>query len=250
MSNIIEKGMIFKTNSCGECTVIEYENFKNIKVMFSDGTVVKCRGDHLRTGTVKNPNVPSVLGIGYLGVGEHLASVDGRNTRLYQKWINMLTRCYCEKQRHKNKTYEQCTVAEEWFSFQNFAEWASKQAGCDQPGWQLDKDILVLGNKIYSPETCCFVPSQINNLFTHIKSEGNVFTGVSFAKDRKKYRVYCNDGFGTNHRLGSFNTKEEAFKVYKDFKESIIKNAAYMWKGVISDEVFDALMAYEVRHRG
>jgi hypothetical protein len=53
--------------------------------------------------------------------------------------------------------------------FQEFAEWCQHQVGYlekDDRGhyWQLDKDILVKNNKVYSPSTCVFVPKSLNCL--------------------------------------------------------------------------------------
>ena len=38
----------------------------------------------------------------------------------------------------------------------------------------LDKDILVKGNKIYSPNTCIFAPENINNLLQLIKENPGI----------------------------------------------------------------------------
>lgn len=57
-------GTQFKTNSSGVCTVIKYENASNVYVMFEDGTFVKVSSGNLRAGSVKNPNKPSIFGVG------------------------------------------------------------------------------------------------------------------------------------------------------------------------------------------
>ena len=82
----------------------------------------------------------------------------------------MLERCYSQKTQEKHTTYKECSVSEEWYNFQNFAEWMDKNYNYEtMQKWHLDKDILFKGNKIYSPERCAFVPQEINVLFLPVK---------------------------------------------------------------------------------
>ena len=106
----------------------------------------------------------------------------------------------------------------------------------------MDKDILVKGNKIYSEDTCCFVPREINSLFVkRKKSRGNFALGVDYKKSVKKFRARCG-----NKHLGLFNTELEAFYAYKQAKETYIKEVANKWKDQIDPRVYNALMKYEV----
>lgn len=66
----------------------------------------------------------------------------------YQRWRGMIRRCYSKAQLGKNPNYEGCTVCDEWLTFSNFKSWMEKQ---DWEGKELDKDLLVRGNKVYSP---------------------------------------------------------------------------------------------------
>ena len=142
------------------------------------------------------------------------------------------------------KTYIGCFVAEEWYCFQTFAQWHKENKKSHMKSWQLDKDILVKGNKIYSPETCCFVPQEVNTLFVKnninrgkypigVSKVGNKF--VSFIKTIDK-SVY----------LGTFTTPEEAFEAYKTAKEAHIKEVADKWRELIDPRVYQALYKYEV----
>ena len=105
----------------------------------------------LRTGAVRNPLTPSVYGKGYVGVGYY----NSRDVRLYHLWKAMLSRCYCTIMHGHRPTYKDVTVCDEWLNFQNFATWCESQEffnAKDEKGgvYQLDKDILIRGNKIYS----------------------------------------------------------------------------------------------------
>jgi len=187
-------------------------------------------------------------GKGFIGVGKHRPSTSKRARGL---WGDLLKRCFCDKYQKHKPTYKTVEVCEEWLNFQNFAEWCNTQKffnAKDESGkyYQLDKDLLVRGNKIYSPETCCFVPSQINSLFTYVKStKGEHPVGVSYMKNRGKFEAYFSYK-GRRKHLGHFDTSEEAFKAYKKAKEGHIKNMAKIWKDRIDDKVYKALINYEI----
>ena len=115
----------------------------------------------------------------------------------------------------------------------------------------LDKDILVKHNKIYSPETCVFVPHKINKLFVKgDKVRGKSVIGTSLFKNGK-YRVDCNlfnpeTGKSRLEYLGLYDTQEKGFEVYKYYKERNIKQVADYYKGQIPQKLYDALYKYEV----
>jgi len=138
-------------------------------------------------------------------------------------WKSMLKRCYYSKYQARKPTYIGCTVCEEWLTFSNFKSWMETQ---DFEGKQLDKDILVQGNKIYSPETCIFVTKTINLLFTKSdSSRGEYKLGVYFKKENGKFTAQCqvND---KRKFLGYYLTEEEAYQAYKIFKQAHIRNIA------------------------
>ena len=106
------------------------------------------------------------------------------------------------------------------------------------------------GNIFYSPDTCVFVPKRINSLFTKCdRARGNLPVGVRYRRDTNKYRVECStQKNGMKHRvsLGQYDTVEEAFKVYKQFKENYIKEVAEEYKHKIPVKLYEALIDYEV----
>ena len=120
------------------------------------------------------------------------------------------------------------------------------------PGEQmcLDKDILCKGNKVYSGETCIFVPQRINKLFTKSdRSRGKDPIGVT-PRESGNYQVFCNKGYGKNVCLGTYSTEEEAFQVYKQYKEKVIKEVIDSYKGKIPEPHYSrlktAMYNYEV----
>ena len=239
-------GKVFETNNCGKCVVVAYNGSRSITVKFHNPEhITKCTLMSLRTGAVRNPLTPNVYGKGYVGVGYY----NSRDVRLYHLWKAMLSRCYCTIRHGHRPTYKDVIVCDEWLNFQNFATWCESQEffnAKDEKGrvYQLDKDTLIRGNKIYSPETCCFVPVQINILL--IKGEkvrGDLPIGVRVLGNSFQTRLNKN---GKSLCLGTFNTPEEAFEAYKIAKEAYIKEVADKWRGQITDKVYEALINYKV----
>ncbi len=238
----IRKGERFTTNSGEELVILNYLDSKNTTVQFKDGTIV--RGLEYRTvklGQVNNPSTPIIGGVGFIGVGKYKSREKGVKTRTYQAWNSMLNRCYNESYHKNNPSYKECSVDERWYNFQVFAEWFEENNVED---FHLDKDILFKGNKVYSPETCCFVPQEVNSLILSCRSKrGEYPQGVS--KFREAFRAHLSIN-GKQTCLGTYKTPEEAFKVYKDKKEIQIKSVAKFWKHQITEACYKALVNYKI----
>lgn len=232
--------------------IIKYNNANDIMVEFQDEYKAKIKSAYkeFKKGNIKNPYYPSVLNKGYFGQGKYKSrGEDGKQTKAYIKWKGMLERCYDEK-RHKNHpTYADCYVCKEWLNFQNFAEWFYKHYyECNGEKMCLDKDILIKGNKVYSPETCIFVPNNINVLFTkREKDRGKYPIGIRYCERDNALIVGCSVNGKMKH-LGYFksNEIEKAFNCYKEFKEKYIKQIADEYKDLIPKELYEALYKYEV----
>ena len=242
-------GRIFETKTSGSCIVVEYINALNVTVLFQNPEAkVKCRMGHLRNGSVRNPMLPFICNKGFVGVGEYDTVL---HKPAYETWRFMLLRVYGESHIKRKPTYQNVEVCEEWWCFQNFAKWYYEQKSFKtkdnkDKSYHLDKDILVKGNKVYSPETCCFVPCEVNNLLlTKSNLSKNLPTGVSSTKHKNKFRAQLSKN-GVSVTLGIFSTPEEAFQVYKKAKELYIKEVAERWKGKIDDKVYEVLMKYKV----
>lgn len=164
---------------------------------------------------------------------------------LYNKWLAMKYRCYSTKELSRRPSYNGCTVHEDWINnFQQFAFDIENMVGYGLPNRQLDKDILVKGNKIYSNDTCVLVPSQINTLLLKSdKSRGNLPIGVT--GERSKYRAQLRI-FNKRKFLGYYDTPEEAFTAYKHTKENYIKEVAELYKHELDPRAYTALMNWEI----
>ena len=131
----------------------------------------------------------------------------------HRTWKNMLKRCYSSKFHERQPTYKGCSVSIEWITFSNFRAWMESQ---DFEGKQLDKDLLLEGNKMYSKETCVFVTRGIN-LFTTDRgaSRGEWLIGVCWHKGEGKFVSMCRNPFTKKQEhLGYFNCELEAHQAW------------------------------------
>jgi hypothetical protein len=235
MKKLNRNGEMYTTKQGCRIEIVDYIGVHNYLIRFIDyNLVIKSSMNHIKKGSVLNPLYKSIFGIGFLGVGEKFCK------KKKGLWKGMFGRCYSEKTRKRYPTYKGCTVAEEWHNFQNFAKWYEEnwKPWMDNT-WHLDKDILVKGSKVYSPETCCFVPQEINVLFTKHNTNNNCPQGVRKSGNKFTSR------FNQIH-LGTFNTPEEAFQAYKTAKEKYIKEVADKWRGKITEQTYEVLINYKI----
>ena len=168
--------------------------------------------------------------------------IAGSNIWQYDLWHSMLKRCLTGKYKLLNKTYEQVVVCDEWLSFGNFLEWLNKEVGYSgQPvGFELDKDLMVFGNKCYSPATCSFVPKHINQILT------NTVHGVSIKRNQigRFSKSFCM--YGTTVNVGTFDTADQCRDAYASVKESHVRRVAEQYKGVIKPAVYENLISWRL----
>ena len=232
-----------------EFVIVEYNSYSDVWVQFQDEhkAIVHTRYEYCKKGGIKNPYHPSVYGVGYLGVGKYKSSINGKMTKEYREWKSMLARCYDEEYHKKRPTYKNVIADEYFHNFQNYCKWREDNYyEIEGETMCLDKDILVKGNKEYAPDKCIFVPERINTLFIKCDNDRGSFPiGVSYNKQKNKYAAQCNIKGKTKH-LGYFNTVEEAFLAYKQFKEQYIKQVADEYKNKIPQRLYDAMYRYEI----
>ena len=235
-------------NNFGSRIVIsEYIKATDITIFFPEyNWSVKATYGQFQNGLIKCPYERRTYGVGYIGEGQYQPKENGKTTKAYEKWNDMLQRCYNEKMIQRNKTYSECEVCDEWHCFQNFAQWFNDNYyTVESQSTHLDKDILNKNNKIYSPDTCVFVPKEINNLFVkQQRQRGDTPIGVHKLK-YDKYRATISID-SKNKILGEFDTMEEAFYAYKLAKEQNIKDVADKYKELIPDRLYNAMYSYEI----
>ena len=219
----------------------EYRGAKDIDVYFPeyDCLVEHRQYSNFDDGHIKCPYEAREFGIGYRGEGIYRTST---HKKAYETWKNMLGRCYDKKYHKRHPSYIDCKVCNEWLNFQNFAKWYEENYyEVEGEKMCLDKDILVKDNKVYSPDTCVFVPQRINLLFVkNNKNRGDLPIGVN--KVKNKYIVRMNDAF----YLKYFDTPHEAFLMYKINKELLIEGIANEYENKVPNKLYNALINYEV----
>lgn len=241
-------GTKYTTKQGCEVEILEYISYSKILIKFNDAVGLEkfVSKKELLNGMIKNPYHPDVRGVGFFGEGPHVAKVGNEISKEYTHWSSMLSRCYYQKYHERFPTYIGCSVDPQWHNFQEFAEWCQWQVGFGAPKSVLDKDLLLPNNKIYSPEACVFLPAKLNNLIvTQVKPGKNVPAGISFQESSQKYIVSCAID-GKNKNLGRYKCPKEAFKVYKDFKENLVKEKADEYKDQIDPRAYFALVNYKV----
>ena len=254
MSSKIDRIGETRINNFGsKMIIVGYRNTMDIDVYFPEynWTYKGTTYSNFKIGLIKCPYEKRYYGVGYLGEGKHKSRENGKDTRVYKTWKNMLQRCYDSKFHEKQPTYKNCKVCDEWLNFQNFAEWyENNYYTVEGETMCLDKDILYKGNKIYSPENCIFVPKKINSLFVKsnkIRGESPIGTTLH----QGKYVAYCHminpkTGKSKRKHLGIYDTQEKAFQVYKYHKENYIKEVADYFKEHIPQKLYNAMYNYEV----
>lgn len=246
-----------KTNHQG-CImkVIDYIDNRNVIIEFQDEfhEQVKSTWSNFERGNIKNHYAPFVCGVGVVGT-KYPVTIDGQKTKEYTSWSAMITRCYTltlSNGENHYRRYEDVKVCDEWLLYENFYGWLHSQENFDN--WiqlnngAVDKDILVKGNKVYSPDTCCLVPDNVNALFLKAdRIRGKYPIGVTYKRRDGVFEVQCRLN-GKETYLGRRSTPEQGFLLYKEYKESYIKQVAQEEydKGNITKQCYEAMINYQV----
>ena len=116
------------------------------------------------------------------------AKADGKNVKEYDLWRHMLQRCFSNEYQISQPTYKGCSVSDNFLHYSFFYDWCQEQVGfgkvdVNNRHWQLDKDLLFVGNKTYSETTCVFLPAEINSFSpTVVLSEATILLVLVFTK--------------------------------------------------------------------
>lgn len=207
---MLDTSKIYKSNNCGKFRITNYKNALSVDIEFlSTGYKSTVYASQIKNNEVLDRLYPSICGIGFVGSGVYPTAENGKITKAYNTWRNILKRCYCEKTQVKQPTYIGCSVDTIWHEFQSFAEWFDKN---HIEGYHLDKDIKIKGNKVYSPETCIFVSRNENNVearakhYVFIDPDGNevkIYNMTEFCRNKNLSRGHMSSvsiGARKHHR--------------------------------------------------
>lgn len=172
---------------------------------------------------------------------------NGNNKKTeYSLWTGMLKRCYSKSAQLARPSYIGCVVSDNFKEYDYFYEWCQNQIGFNEKGFQLDKDLLKKGNRIYSEDLCLFLPSKINTALILRKSKrGKYPIGVTYS-ERDRLFASTLTMYGKNTHVGYFKDEMSAFLKYKEVKEAYLKDLAKLYKKQINPLAYLALLNYEV----
>ena len=215
----LNEGSIHKTNRCGLIEVVKYIDAHHVIVRFLETNYeTSVKACVIRNGAIQDRLARNAFGVGYLGIGGFNL---GNSSDAGWSWRSMLSRCYSNKYLEKKSTYRDCSVDNEWHNFQSFAKWHLDNHPNDGSKYHLDKDLLLVGNRIYSSNTCVFIPQWLNSFTSGANAiRGKHPIGVSFSKAHGKFEAYCNHD-GKRVHLGLHKTEEKAHQAWVSKKTEI-----------------------------
>lgn len=246
MSDLVKVGEVYPTRS-GTLTVLEYVRAVEVLIRHNDehGHEMWTQADRIRKGGVRNPFEKRKDGLSFTGYGYCHTLPEEVRADIYKRWNSLVRRTLCPTFYVPNRrnSYEDVTLCEEWHNFQNFCRFCAENKYYHRD-FHLDKDLLVRGNKIYSPEACCFLPQYLNGVISINYETGNGLP-VGVNKKGSKYEAAISYK-GSRKRIGVYSTTEEASVAYVKAKEAYVKELALEWKDKIDPRAFEALMNWTV----
>lgn len=177
------------------------------------------------------------------GVGVNDADYKVReNNRIicpyFAKWVGIIHRGFSANWKTRHPSYFDTSVCEEWLTFSNFKAWMEKQ---NWKGLELDKDLLIKGNKEYGPNACTFVPKYVNVFLTQVYKKNGIPIGVKYKNGKMGPRYYARSG---SIHLGTFYNALDAHRAWQFAKilafEPIL--ARYRKDDSYSEQVEEALI--------
>lgn len=234
-----------RTMNCGGIAkIISYTNCEKITIQFQDKfehVAENVQYANFIRGSIRNPYSKTTYGRGYFGVGKYNTK---EHMKAFKRWSDMFLRCYDPYYLNNDKyiAYRDVVVCEEWHNYQVFAEWYYENY---VEGFELDKDFLFVGNRVYSPQTCIFLPKRINifiaNKMRKRENSSGGHAGISIRKLKNgiTYVIKCNN-FDTSEEiyLGRNKELEYAIDIYNKYRyEQSLKAYKYMLECGFSEDI-------------
>lgn len=194
----------------------------------------------------------TVLGVGVYREGRYVPTRAGRYTREYQVWKDMLRRCYSLSVQVKQPAYVGCTVEPQLQDFQVFAGWANEQKGFHVEGYQLDKDLLVPGNREYRRDRLVFIPQGLNKFLVADRARrGQWPQGVYWDTSTGMFKSQLSDR-GRRENLGRYPSAAQAAAVYAKAKTAAGRAWAVLLKeeGLVDQRVIECMQNYQFNVEG
>lgn len=240
-SRFAKAGDIGYTNGGCQYKVIEYVGNCRYLIEFQDEFKHRmvARGGRMQEGKIANPYFRGFNGQGYIGVGKYNSNLIANPA--YSKWMSIWRRIG-QIDKPDFATYVDCKMDVRWESLQDFSEFYHS-CPYRQDGWELDKDLIVPGNRIYGPDTAAYVPVEINAFIKTRKRKAHLPMGVNVNRAFFSAAIRID---GKETYLGNFVTPEEAYVAYKEAKEKEASRLADKYDGLVDPRVIEALRNFKV----
>jgi hypothetical protein len=221
--------------------IIKYNTAQDVIIEFQDEHRIQKSiyyNDFL-TGKAKNPYDKSIYGEGFLGEN---APTEQNNNKIkeYSIWTDILRRCYSDKYKYTFIAYKNCTVSEEWKNYSNFYKWYKENLYKCTDELEVDKDILSIGKKIYSKETCLLIPREINR-FCEASKMGGCYLTIN---NRWSARLHHKS---EHIHIGNFKTFEEAEIEFLKRKNKIYQELVEKYREELPSGVYNKLKNAKLR---
>ena len=217
-------GDIRKSNKYGEYKIIKKYNCQKYRIRFlltnyEKDVCASC----ITYGEIRDPYYPIYYGVACLG---NIKTTEHK--REFNLWRFMIQRCY-DKNYDGYKLYGEkgIQVCDRWLCFEYFLNDIPYIKGFDEQKFinkkiQLDKDMSYVGHKskIYSINTCVFLPYRINfdeMLGRRKLRTSSRYVGVTKLKDGKWQVTYVHNGKAIYG--GRYKTEYDAHLAYEKLKE-------------------------------
>lgn len=140
--------------------------------------------------------------------------------QIYKMWSRMIQRCYSKSALKNRPSYGECSICDDWLIFSGFRKWIGEK---DISGLALDKDLLVSGNKVYSPNTCLLVSKTVNSFMVDRASDrGEWPIGASLDRESGLFVSHCSNPFTKkNEYLGRYKSAQDAHEAWRARKHQI-----------------------------
>lgn len=234
------EGVIFSNDKFGDVIVLEYFGCMNVKAQFLEsGHIFNTQIGELKRVRFRDPCKKILFGVACIGIGVFETRKNNKTVPIHRIWRDMIRRGYDPKYKAKRKSYEHVIVCKDWLNYQNFAAWASLKY---VENWDLDKDLLSSAFKIYSPETCCFLPPEINQSIPRIL-KSKLPTGVD-TRNNKTFSIRITiDGI----RINKFGYKriEDASIAYLNLLKEKLSGLAEKYKSNLDVRAYEKLKSFD-----
>lgn len=180
---------------------------------------------------LKDYSKPHVVGVGYSKGTKDAPFFPSLHPSAYELWSAMLSRCYLGGS--GTRSYKDVEVAEEWHDFSNFLAWYKNEVYDDSAIHRykltLDKDLFGGDRRVYSPETCCFLPKSLNSLIVGLNFN-------DFTKDTAKRIYHIQTQLEAFNGIISPRVKSYFSHIIEEYERTYYKLVGFTLKQLFEDE--------------